>query len=140
MKVWEVSGRDINLKQDTGRFNPKLFDRVAAMNAEIRRVFDEEWRDNIVFWDPTSLCTSTVAEEWQCGTFGPQERVCQRVKNHTGRCSDFFSPEDKKVLTKRLAVRRREELGEILGRRLHSTSQIYSAEKLKNILRDEERN
>ena len=140
MKVWEIDGRDVVLKKDTGRYEPtEEMELVALMNTEIRRVVDEEWPDNIVFWDQ-NLCTTPDTDDWKCGSFGPDGRVCEKMENHSGRCSDFFSPADNKMLIRILARRRKEELGEILGRPLpSSSSHKYDVKKLRNILRDEER-
>ncbi|MHA2135724.1 MAG: hypothetical protein ACW99J_17855 [Candidatus Thorarchaeota archaeon] len=141
MKVWETDGRDVVLKRDTTRYkSPDEMNQIALMNVEIRRVIDEDWPDNIVFWDRgKGLCVSPESD-WKCGSFGPGGRSCKRIENHSGRCSDFFSPADSQMLIKILARRRKEELGEILGRPLPSTSSTkYDVRKLRRILQDEER-
>jgi hypothetical protein len=142
MKIWKVDGRDVVLKRDTNRFDPSKLeaksDAVASMYAKLQTALEIEWRDNISFWDRNDLCTSPRVEDWRCGSFGPEGRVCKRLEGHAGRCSDFFSPADTKALIKMEATRRREELGEILGRPLASTSsQKYDLRKLREILKAE---
>ena len=141
MKVWEVNGREVDLKQDTNRFNPDLIEdygRVADMCAKLQRAVEKEWRDNISFWDRKDLVTAPNVEDWRCGSFGPNGKVCMRLELHKGRCSDFFSPADDKAVIKLEADRRSEEFGEILGRPISSSSsQKYDLRKLRAILKAE---
>ena len=141
MKVWEVNGREVGLKQDTNRFDPELSEdcrRVADMCAKLKHAIEEEWRDNISFWDRNNLITAPDVEDWRCGSFGPNGKVCMRLELHRGRCSDFFSPADDKAVVKLETDRRSEEFGEILGRPLpSSSSQKYDLRKLRAILKAE---
>lgn len=141
MKVWEVNGRDVDLKRDTKKYDLDRIqtesDRVKEMYTKLQTALDKDWRDNISFWD-TGLHSSPDVEDWRCGSFGPKGKVCMRLENHSGRCSDFFSPADDKTIIRMEALRRRDELGEILGRPMPSTSsKKYDLRKLRAILKAE---
>lgn len=149
MKIWEVDGREVNLRGDTSRISQEEWrarlaedaKRVAEMNTKIQRLIAEDF-DDIIFWDRSDkLCQSPDAEDWQCGSFGPGGKVCLRMINHVGRCSDFFSPADEKCFCERQAARKREELGEIIGQPVvttKSSSYKYDKEKLTRLLKEED--
>lgn len=107
---------------------------------KFRRLIDQAWPDNQIFWSRNStrsnaVCLSPEAEEWQCGSLGPRGFYCHRDKAHSGKCTNLIGPVDRRVLAERLIEMRKEEFEEILGRPVRETTLRYNIDKLKKVLR-----
>jgi hypothetical protein len=156
MKVWQENeeGKVVLLKDSEDleiRFVDDV-DDIGKKNIEqkpdtrwIKDLIEDEWPDSTILWNrscskSSALCQSPDAEEWQCGSFGPKGRVCKRLVDHRGSCSDLFLPEDRNNVTQRLKRLKVEELDEILGKKPRNiASRKFDIKKLREILKQEGR-
>jgi hypothetical protein len=136
MKIWECGGQNVICKGDTARMGTLP---TGSNDSTIRRLIDQCWPDNeTTFWKRTitrsgALCVSSEAQDWQCGSFGPGGKFCQRPRNHVGTCCDFFLPVDRKKINEEIDELRQEEFEAFLGKR-PTRAHNYDLKKLKRIL------